>query len=91
VEADELYIGKRENPIPSKQRRGRPYTKHGKHGPAGKRVVIGLVERGGHARTVHIQRATKESVRDVVVRNVSRESALHTDESGFYKGTRRGV
>jgi hypothetical protein len=32
----------------------------------------------------HINHATKEQVRDVVVRNVSRESALHTDESNLY-------
>jgi hypothetical protein len=84
VEADELYQGKRENPLPSKQRGDRPYTKRGKSGPAAKRVVIGLVERGGHTRLVHINHATAESVRDVVVRNVSRESALHTDESRPY-------
>ena len=46
--------------------------------------MIGLVERGGRTRLVHIQHATKEQVRDVVVRNVSRESALHTDESNLY-------
>lgn len=84
VEADELYVGKRENPLPSPQRKGRPYIKRGKSGPGSKRVVIGLVERGGKTRLVHIQHATKEHVRDVVVRNVSRESALHTDESNLY-------
>ncbi len=84
VEADELYQGKRETPIKSKQRGDRPFTKRGKGGPAQKRVVIGLVERGGKTRLVHINHATKESVRDVVVRNVSRESALHTDESRLY-------
>jgi hypothetical protein len=46
--------------------------------------VIGLVERGGKTRLVHIQHATKEQIRDVVVRNVDRESALHTDESNLY-------
>ncbi|HEX9877735.1 MAG TPA: IS1595 family transposase [Gammaproteobacteria bacterium] len=84
VEADELYQGKRENPLPSKQRGDRPFTKRGKGGPAAKRVVIGLVERGGKTKLVHINHATKESVRDVVVRNASRESALHTDESRLY-------
>ena len=73
VEADELYVGKRENPLPpSPQRKGRPYIKRGKSGPGSKRVVIGLVERGGHTRLFHIQHATRESVRDIVVRNVSR-------------------
>src|SRR5215212_4015412 len=34
VEADETYFGKQENPKPSKQRKGRPYTKGGKSGPS---------------------------------------------------------
>jgi transposase-like protein len=85
VEADELYVGKREGPIKhSRKRINWKPTKGGKSGPAQKRVVIGLVERGGQVRTFHIEHATKESVRDVVVRNVSRESALHTDESRLY-------
>jgi transposase-like protein len=85
VEADELYTGKREGPIKhSRKRINWKPTKGGKSGPAQKRVVIGLVERGGETRLVHIDHATKESVRDVVVRNISRESALHTDESRLY-------
>src|SRR2546423_260714 len=42
VEADETYFGKQENPQPSKQRKGRPYLKGGKSGPAGKRAVVAL-------------------------------------------------
>lgn len=88
IEADELYTGKRENPLPpSPQRKGRPFTKRGLSGPASKRVVIGLVERGAHTRLFHIQHATAASVRDVLVRNVSRESTLHTDESNLYTTT----
>ena len=66
------------------QRRGQPYTRRGKSGPGSKRVVVGLVERGGETRLFHIEHSTREQVRDVVVRNVSRESALHTDESNLY-------
>jgi len=47
VEADETYFGKQDDPKPSKQRKGRPFTKGGKTGPAGKRAVVALVERGG--------------------------------------------
>lgn len=85
VEADELYIGKREGPVRHARKRinWKP-TKGGKSGPAQKRVVIGLVERGGKARMIHIDHATKESVREVLLRNASRESALHTDESRLY-------
>lgn len=44
VEADETYFGRRETPIPSKQRKGRPYTK--RKSPFDKRSVVALVERG---------------------------------------------
>ena len=88
VEADETYIGKRETPRkPSPQRRGRPYTKKGKGGGAQKRIVVGLVERGGKARMFHLNDATKATVRDVLVRNADRGSVLYTDESRLYTET----
>ncbi|MCB1463846.1 MAG: IS1595 family transposase [Nitratireductor sp.] len=87
VEADETYIGKRETPIKSKQRGDRPFIKKGKSGSTAKRTVVGLVERGGKVRTFHINHATKESVRDVLVRNVSRDTNLYTDESRLYTTT----
>jgi hypothetical protein len=59
-------------------------TKRGKSGHASKRAVVSLVERGGRSRTFHIERATVANVRDVIVRNVSRKSTLHTDESKLY-------
>lgn len=83
VEVDETYFGERDTPIKSAQRRGRPYKYHRK-GPRNKRAVISLVERGGKSRTFHIDHATAENVRDVIVRNVSRKSTLHTDESKLY-------
>ncbi|MCB1443107.1 MAG: IS1595 family transposase [Methyloceanibacter sp.] len=84
VEVDETYFGKRETPLPSKQRKGRPFTKRGKAGPGGKRAVVSLVERGGKCRTFHVKHATAENVREVIVRNVSRDSVLNTDESRLY-------
>lgn len=84
VEADETYIGKRETPRVSAQRKGRPFTKRGKSGGAQKRIVVGLVERGGKARMFHLNDATKETVRDVLVRNADRASILYTDESRLY-------
>lgn len=86
VEADETYIGKRETPRkPSPQRRGRPYLKTG--GGNHKRIVVGLVERGGKARMFHLNDATKATVRDVLVRNADRNSVLYTDESRLYPET----
>lgn len=89
VEADETYIGKRENPRPSPQRKGRPYIKRGKSGPGDKRTVVALVERGGETRMFHVENATKASVREILVRNVRRESELNTDESKLYVETGR--
>lgn len=87
VEADETYIGKRETPRVSAQRKGRPFTKKGKSGGAQKRIVVGLVERGGKARMFHLNDATKATVRDVLVRNADRGSILYTDESRLYTET----
>jgi transposase-like protein len=90
VEADETYIGKRETPReyarPRARKNWKP-TKSGKSGGADKRIVVGLVERGGKARMFHLQNATKETVRDVLVRNTDRKSVLYTDESRLYTTT----
>ncbi|GBF27415.1 hypothetical protein MnTg02_02468 [bacterium MnTg02] len=85
IEADETYFGKRENPRPSAQRKGRPYIKRGK--AAEKRPIISLVERGGKVRTFHVQQATKAIVKDILFRNASRKSILYTDESRLYTAT----
>ena len=84
VEADETYFGRREDGYVSPQRKGRPYLKRKK--PM-KRSVVALVERGGRVRSFHVQHANKETVRDVLVRNVSRDTTLYTDESRLYTET----
>lgn len=89
VEADETYHGRREDPKPSKRRaaEGRPYIKRTK--PFDKRVIVALVERGGETRMLHLDEATKATVREALVRNVDRASELHTDESALYIETGR--
>jgi transposase-like protein len=72
VEADETFIGRKKGvPVP-------------KGGYSHKHAVLGLVERGGKVRTVHIDEVTKESVSEVVRENVDRESWLMTDEAKHY-------
>jgi transposase-like protein len=83
IEADETYYGKLETPR-KRSKYATPPTKGGKSGGAQKRAVLGLIERGGKVRTFHIHRATAAEVRDVIVKNVSRKSDLHTDESRIY-------
>jgi transposase-like protein len=86
VEADETYFGKQEDPQPSAKRKGRPYiTKRGS-GPAGKRAVIALVERGGRVRSFHPQQADGKTVAKIVADNIARETRLMTDESKLYIG-----
>lgn len=85
VEADEAYHGKREIPrIPSAQRKGRPFTKSGKSGGAQKRPIVALVERGGEARATYMHHVTGKNLREYMVKNASRKSRLHTDESNLY-------
>lgn len=82
VEADETYIGRMDDPKPSPQRKGRPY-KFAKHAQR-KRTVVALVERGGSVRSFHVETATRESVQEILFRNVDRKSTLYTDESRIY-------
>jgi len=72
VEADETYIGRKDG---MKKARG---------GYHHKRAVVSLVERGGSARTFHVDRAIASDVAPIVRGNIVRETALMTDESPIY-------
>lgn len=87
VEADETYFGKRETPAKLARGRIAKPVKSGKSGGAQKRVIVGLVERGGKSRTFHINHATQASVRELLVHNVPRDTVLFTDESRLYTKT----
>ena len=90
VEADETYYGKQETPRPRRKSLPPP-TKGGKVGPAGKRAIVALVERGGSVRSFHVAVADKATVQKIVTENVAREARLHTDESKLYDDTRNHV
>ncbi len=84
VEADETYFGyKKERSLVRTD--GKPY-KTGQRGPANKRAIVSLVERGGAVRSFHVQHADKVTVASIVVQNVAKETRLHTDESRLYAG-----
>lgn len=94
VEADETYFGKVKNPS-DVRKDGKPFRAddpksgakgRGGRGPANKRSVVALVERGGSARVFHVGNADKETVAKIVLENVHPESRLHTDESRLYTG-----
>jgi transposase-like protein len=78
IEADTTYVGGREKNKHARQR-------DAKHiGGAGKEIVHSLVERGGRARSHHIANVTGKTLRPILVKNVSRQSALMTDTAGGY-------
>ena len=75
VQSDETYFG-------NSSKRAKGYKK----GHSFKSGIFGLVDPGtGEARAYHMKDgANARDVRDVLVRNASRESELHTDESPLY-------
>ena len=73
VEMDETFIGRK----PGVE--ARPGWVHHKH------AVLTLVERGGSARSFHIDEATKENIVPIVRENLDRESHLMTDEARRYE------
>lgn len=85
IEADETYVGKREDQSMPAYRGGKPY-KSKKFGIK-KQTVFALVERGGRVRSFHVPSATKEGLREILFTNAPRTSTLYTDESRFYTET----
>ncbi len=73
VEVDETFIGKREGFEPKPG-----WVRH-------KNTVLTLVERGGSARSFHIDEATKEHIVPIVRENIARESHFMTDEARRYE------
>jgi len=86
IEADETYHGPQEKPQMSPQRKGYPYRSRKGKGPAGKRAIVALVERGGNVRSFHVAIADQATVHKIITGNIARESRLHTDESRLYLG-----
>ncbi len=71
VEIDETFIGRKEG-VEIKQ------------GTAHKHAVLTLVERGGSARSFHVDNVTKADVLPIVRANLDRESHVMTDEAARY-------
>ena len=72
VEVDETYIGRLEG-VPKP--RG---------GSSHKNVVLTLVERGGSARSFHIDSVSVADMRPIINANISRETAMMTDQAASY-------
>ena len=73
VEVDETYVGGKV------KRKGKPYVQKEK-----KDVVIGLIERGGKLRLVHVQDNKMSIIEPVIEKHVSPDALLQTDDSAIY-------
>jgi ISXO2-like transposase domain len=73
VEVDETFIGRLEG------------VKKGNAAWAHKNVVMTLVERGGSARSFHIDGVRAGDLLPIIRANLSKEARLMTDEANYYK------
>ena len=73
VEVDETFIGRLEG----QPKRSRGTTSH-------KNTVLTLVERGGSARSFHVEGTTIADIAPILKANISRMSRLNTDEATHY-------
>ncbi|MDE2165345.1 MAG: IS1595 family transposase [Alphaproteobacteria bacterium] len=79
VEADETFIGKPGDVFVN----GRGWVQM--RGTTTKRKVISLVERGGRARSFHVENLDADTIRKTLGANVVLDSRLHTDEAHHYR------
>jgi transposase-like protein len=87
IEADETFVGTIDGEGGKQAKRRRRQMHQG--GTAHKNVVLTLVERGGSARSSHVETTSIAQIAPIVRENVARESALMTDEANQYKGVGR--
>jgi transposase-like protein len=73
VEIDETFIGKLDQPVKIRT------------GYAHKNTVLTLVERGGSARSFHVDAADRFTLMPIIRENVAKESTVNTDQAGFYR------
>jgi hypothetical protein len=73
VESDETFIGRLD---------GQP--KNGRHGTSNKNIVLTLVERGGSARSFHIDSTSIADIAPILKANILKESGLMTDDARHY-------
>jgi transposase-like protein len=71
VEIDETYIGRKDG-------------FEVKRGFGHKNAVFTLVERGGSARSFHVEDATKDTILPIIRANLNRETHVMTDEANRY-------
>ena len=73
VEIDETIIGRQEKG---------PKPRGGAHG---RNVVLTLVQRGGSARSFHVEGSTVGTLIPIIRANIAAQTAVMTDQAGWYK------
>ena len=82
VEVDETYFGQAQ--LQTDVRLDGKPMKRRKSSARNRRAVLALVERGGSARTFHVDDANIATVQKIVRENIDRRSRLQTDASPLY-------
>src|SRR5262249_5494256 len=89
VEIDETYQGSVKNRAKTRSD-GSPFkAKRAGRGGVNKRVVIALIERGGSARTFHVEDASAATIHNIMREHIDRRSTLHTDGATMYRNIGR--
>jgi transposase-like protein len=79
VEVDETYIGKKAG------------VRKARGGGWHKNAVLTLVQRGGKARSFHVEHADKHNIMPIVVENIAAEARVSTDDASIYRNLHVGV
>jgi len=82
VEIDETFIGGKARNMHKNVRARRIQGS----GPEGKEIVMGMMERGGKVRAIHVEKRTKKELQAQVKEHVQAGTAIFTDELLSYDG-----
>jgi len=82
VEIDETFIGGKARNMHKSVRARRIKGS----GPEGKEIVMGMMERGGKVRAIHVEKRTKKELQAQVKEHVQAGAAIFTDELLSYDG-----
>ncbi|HWE51747.1 MAG TPA: IS1595 family transposase [Bryobacteraceae bacterium] len=83
VEVDETFIGGKARNMHKSRRWSKIATKAG---PDGKELVLGMVERGGRVRAIHVERRSKPVLQHHIRQHVEAGTAIFTDALKSYDG-----
>jgi transposase-like protein len=82
IEVDESYVGGRARNM----HRGSFRRTQVAEGGIGKEIVLGMVERGGKVRAIHVQKRSKPILQRVIREHIQAGSAIFTDALKSYDG-----